>query len=212
MEGSLSTADGIGLTILLASGLLALTRGFVREALSITAVVAASLATLWALPAFSPAARAMVQPSFLGVIGVGILIFLLVYLAVTFVTSSLSTGLASGEDVSVVDRTLGFAFGVLRGLVVLGLGVILIASMTPTNQPPAWITQARLYPLVNATARALQTLAPETSRVGESAPLAPAGEDPIADRIRNDDSAYSNRDRRDLNERLRALEARDEDG
>ncbi len=43
MDGALSAFDGIGLAILLISGLLALVRGFVREALSVTAFVAASL-------------------------------------------------------------------------------------------------------------------------------------------------------------------------
>ena len=66
MDGSLSAFDGIGLTILLVSGLLALVRGFVREALSVTAFVAASLATLWALPAFLGPARELIDPDWLG--------------------------------------------------------------------------------------------------------------------------------------------------
>ena len=209
MDGSLSTFDGIGLAILLASGLLALIRGFVREALSVTAFVAAALATLWSLPVFRGPAAELVQPGIIGVIGVGAFVFILIYLAVTFVTSSLSKGLKSGEDVSVVDRTLGFAFGIVRGLVLLGLGVIFFSGMDETGQPPRWITEARIYPLVNASARALQALAPESSRVGGSRPLARAEDDPIADRIRNDDTPYSRDDQRELDDRLQELEPQD---
>jgi membrane protein required for colicin V production len=214
MDGSLSAFDGIGLTILLVSGLLALVRGFVREALSVTAFVAASLATLWALPAFIGPARDLIDPDWLAPLAIGAVIFLLIYLAVTFVTSSLSNGLAKGDDVNVIDRTLGFAFGVVRGLVLLALGVIFMAATLGTDgRPPAAVTASRIYPLVNATARALQTLAPETSRIAGTRPLPDASDDPIAETIRNDATSYGSRDRNRLDDLIgSATDDQDDDG
>jgi membrane protein required for colicin V production len=214
MDGSLSTFDAIGGTILLISGLLALVRGFVREALSVTAFVAASLATLWAMPAFYEPARAMIDPDWVAPFAVGALVFLIIYLAVTFVTSSLSQGLAKGEDVSVVDRLLGFIFGVVRGLVLLALGVIFYtAAFGVDGRPPEQITSARIYNMVNATARALQVLAPESSRIGETAPLADPDDDPIAETIRNDDTSYGRRDRNRLDDLIgETMDGQDDDG
>lgn len=214
MDGSLSAFDGIGFTIVLVSGLLALVRGFVREALSVTAFVAASLATLWSLPAFIGPAREMIDPDWVAPLAVGGLIFIIIYLAVTFVTSSLSKGLAKGEDVNVVDRTLGFVFGVVRGLVLLGLAVIFLAATFGENgRPPSWVTTARIYPVVNATARALQVLAPETSRIAETAPLPAAADDPIAQTIRNDDTSYGRRDRNRLDDLIGSTtDDQDDDG
>tara|TARA_R110000868_G_scaffold26347_2_gene101517 strand:- start:10137 stop:10781 length:645 start_codon:yes stop_codon:yes gene_type:complete len=214
MDGSLSAFDGIGLTILLVSGLLALVRGFVREALSVTAFVAASLATLWALPAFIGPARDLIDPDWLAPLAIGAVIFLLIYLAVTFVTSSLSNGLAKGEDVNVIDRTLGFAFGVVRGLVLLALGVIFMAATLGTDgRPPEAVTASRIYPLVNATARALQTLAPETSRIAGTRPLPDAAYDPIAETIRNDAASYGSRDRNRLDDLIGSTtDDQDDDG
>ena len=214
MDGALSAFDGIGLAILLISGLLALVRGFVREALSVTAFVAASLAALWSLPVFIGPAREIIDPDWLAPVAVGAAVFILIYLAVTFVTSSLSRGLAKGEDVNVVDRTLGFAFGVVRGLVLLGLGVIFMAAtMGESGRPPDWVTQARIYPLVGATARALQTLAPETSRLAETRPLPYGEDDPIAETIRNNDSSYGSRDRNRLDDLIGSTtDDQDEDG
>jgi membrane protein required for colicin V production len=201
MDGSLNPADGFGLFVLLVSGLLALLRGFVREALSVTAFVAASLATLWSYPALIGPARGMIDPDWLAPVAAVTFIFLLIYLAVTFVTSSLSTGLAKGEEVNVVDRTLGFSFGILRGLVILGLATIVAAqTLGHQGQPPTFITEARIYPLVNATARALQTLAPEGSRIANSQPMPDAAYDPIAETIRNDDTTYRSRDRNRLDD------------
>jgi membrane protein required for colicin V production len=214
MDGSLSLFDGIGLTILLVSGLLALVRGFVREALSVTASVAAALATLWSLPAFIGPAREMIDPDWVAPLVVGGVVFVTIYLAVTFVTSSLSSGLAKGEEVNVVDRTLGFAFGVVRGLVLLGLAVIASAAIFGTDgRPPPGITEARIYPLVNATARALQTLAPETSRIADTDPLPDARNDPIAETIRNDDTSYGRRDRNRLDDLIGSnTDDQDDDG
>ena len=132
----------------------------------------------------------------------------------TFVTSSLSKGLAKGEDVNVVDRTLGFAFGVARGLVLLGLGVILFAAtLGEDGRPPSWITQAKIYPVVNATARALQTLAPETSHIAETRPLPRSSSDPIAETIRNDDTSYGRRDRNRLDDLIgSATDDQEDDG
>ncbi len=179
MDGSL--VDGIGGMILLASGLLALVRGFVREALSVTAFVTAALATLWSAPVFNSPARDIIDPDWLAPLAVGGLVFLVIYLAVTFVTSSISHGLAKGEDVNVVDRLLGFVFGIIRGLVLLAIGVLIIAAAFGENgRPPSWVTTARIYPVVNATARALQVLAPETSRIAETDRLPAASDDPIA--------------------------------
>jgi membrane protein required for colicin V production len=201
MDGSLSTFDLIGLTVLFASGLLALVRGFVREALSVTAFVSASLATLWSLPAFYEPAREMIDPDWLAPFAIGGFIFVLIYLAVTFVTSSLSTGLARGEEVNVVDRTLGFTFGIVRGLVLLGLGVIVLTSASGSNgHPPSFITEARIYPLVNATARALQTMAPESSRIAQTTPLQDAIRGARVEDNKNDEAAYGRRDRNRLND------------
>jgi membrane protein required for colicin V production len=214
MGESLSFFDMAGLSVLLVSGLLALVRGFVREALSMTAAVAAALATIWSLPAFTGPARDIIDPDWLAPLVVGGLVFVVIYLAVTFVTSSLSSGLAKGEEVNVVDRTLGFAFGVVRGLVLLGLGVIFAAQIFGTDgRPPRDITEARIYPLVNATARALQSLSPETSRIANTDPLPDARNDPIAETIRNDDTSYGRRDRNRLDDLIGSnTDDQDDDG
>lgn len=177
MEG-LSAFDGIALAILIGSGLMALMRGFVREALSVTGFVAAALAALWARPVFIGLAREFIPSALVAnIVTLGV-IFLLVFLAVSFVTGGLVKNVKEGEDVGVVDRALGFVFGLIRGLVILGLILIVFASATPGSAAPAWMAQSRIYPLVNASARVLQTLAPEDSRVGQSPAIeAPSGEE-----------------------------------
>tara|TARA_R110002072_G_scaffold28369_6_gene91238 strand:- start:423 stop:1049 length:627 start_codon:yes stop_codon:yes gene_type:complete len=208
MDG-LSAFDGIALVILVGSGLMALVRGFVREALSVTAFVAAALASLWARPVFIGLGREFIPNDLIANIAVLGVVFVLVFLAVSFVTGSLTKRTKEGEDVGVVDRALGFVFGLLRGLVFLGLLLIVFASANPGAQAPDWMRDARIYPLVNASARALQSLAPEDSRIARTPPISA---DDTAEPDRNEDgTAYDRRERDRLNDLInRAGEDDDE--
>ncbi|XBQ15502.1 MAG: CvpA family protein [Oceanicaulis sp.] len=162
MDAMFSAFDLFALLVLFTSGVMALMRGFVREALTVTAFVAAALAALWTRPVFAGILEGAIGgPLTANLISMAV-VFVLVYLAVSFITQSLQKNVKSGEDVPTVDRTLGFAFGVVRGLVLLGLLVLVFNNAMPGAQP-AWLTDAQIYPLVDATADLLQQLAPEGS-------------------------------------------------
>ncbi len=181
MDQSLIGFDLFALGVLFISGVMALMRGFVREALTVTAFVAAALAALWTRPVFASLLLDVVGSGLIANIVAMVAVFILVYLAVSFVTSSLQKNVKSGEDVTVIDRTLGFVFGLVRGLVLLGLLVLVIKN---TMSNPSWMTGARLYPLANASAQLLQTLAPDGSWVARQP------DDPIArelERINEED-------------------------
>ena len=181
MEAGLAGFDLFALLVLFVSGILALMRGFVREALTIAAFVAAALAALWSRPVFAGLLEGLVgSPLIANTIALAG-VFVLVYLAVSFVTSSLQPGPKAGEDVNVIDRSLGFIFGLVRGLILLGLFVLVLRNTLPGAQPE-WLQGARIYPLANATATLLQRLAPEGSwaegaRESEAPDAPPTDED-----------------------------------
>jgi len=168
MGAGLAGFDVIALVVIFISGVMALMRGFVREALTVTAFVAAALGALWMRPVFADLAFELVTSPVLANAIALIVIFLLIYLAVSFVTRSLVKHVKEGEDVSVIDRTAGFAFGVVRGLVLLGLVVLVFQNAAPGSQPD-WLRGAKVYPLANATAQLLQTLAPDGSWASDAA-------------------------------------------
>jgi membrane protein required for colicin V production len=178
VDGSVTAFDAVVLGVLLLSGLLALVRGFVREALSVAAFIAAALGALWMLPVLRDPLRGVIQPAWAADITAVVGAFLLIFLAVTLVTSSISKQLGRGDEPGLLDRLAGLAFGVVRGLVVLALFVLAYTWVRP-SEPSRWLTEARLYPLISSTAAALQELAPETSRVATT-PLPPAASQPAA--------------------------------
>lgn len=168
MDASLAGFDLFALLVLFVSGVMALMRGFVREALTITAFVGAALAALWSQPVMGAVAREFIGSALIAnLIAMGI-VFLVVYLAISFVTSSLQRSVKEGEEVNVVDRSLGFVFGVVRGILLLGLIVLVFKNTLPGAQPN-WLRGARVYPLAEATASLLQSLAPEGTWAGSTA-------------------------------------------
>jgi membrane protein required for colicin V production len=63
--------------------------------------------------------------------------------------------------VGVLDRTLGFVFGALRGLLLVVIGFMFFVWLVPEENQPEWITEARSKPFLEQTGEALISLLPE---------------------------------------------------
>jgi len=219
MEPAITGFDWAVLAVLMASGLLALTRGFVRELLSVSAFLAAAFVSLFMFPVLREPARAVIPIGWLADLAAIGVVFLLVYLAVTLVTSSLSKRVRGEEEPGLIDRLAGFGFGLARGVVLLALFVIVIAAVHPPDRPPGWMVQARLYPMLNATAIALQDLAPEGSTVAErQLPGAEPPREETAAATREDaaeppaeETGYEQRQRRSLDQLITTKSDDDEE-
>ncbi|MBI1236825.1 CvpA family protein [Hyphobacterium indicum] len=200
--GGLTPVDGAILLFIGASAYHALVRGFVSEALSMTAAIVAAIAALWSRPLFVTLADDFVPSGWLANLVTLAVIFALVFMAVSFLTAPMRANVKRGDDVGFLDRTLGFFFGIVRALLALGFFLI-ISSLANQGQPPSQLTDARLYPLVNTSARLLQSLAPGDSHIGRTEAISPA-ETPA-------ERAYDERDRNRLDE-LIGTASEDDDG
>src|SRR5215469_13191462 len=105
-------------------------RGFVSESLSIVAWAAAAFATLWFAPSIAPFVRARMSMPFVGTLLAYGGIFLAVLLPLSFVTYRFSQSVKN-SPVGPADQILGGAFGVLRGLAVIGLAYIVFSLIVP---------------------------------------------------------------------------------
>ncbi|MBI3708148.1 MAG: CvpA family protein [Proteobacteria bacterium] len=165
--------DLVVVGVVLISGLIALARGFVREVLSLVGWVGAALFTLWSFSHARPYARAWIESPLLADIATGVALFLASLIVFSLVGHGLSS-LVRKSALSALDRTLGFVFGLARGVVLLALAYIALASwvLTPGEERP-WLQQARSLPLIEKTADLLRRLAPpefraQTRAAGES--------------------------------------------
>lgn len=157
--------DSVAVGVVLLSSALALTRGFVREALSIASFVVAALVTIFTLPVFRDVAMNWIHSELFATATTVAVVFLVTYLVMAYATARLSGVVKLHRHIGVLDRTAGFAFGAVRGMVLLAVALLGWNFLAKPDQTPDWVSKSRVYPAVNATAHALQSLAPKTAPV-----------------------------------------------
>ncbi len=156
--------DILVLIIVGISALLAFARGFVRELLSMAALVIGVLAAVWGLPAFRDAVRGMLQPNWVADTATVVGIFLLVYIAVRVITGRIHEWVHDSEPLGILDRSAGILFGVARGFVIAAIPVLLLNSVAKKEMRPKFITEAHLYPFLAITAEGVKAFTPGATK------------------------------------------------
>jgi len=155
----MSSIDILLMVVLLASMLLGVWRGLVFEVLSVAGWVAAFFAAQWyAVPVADRLPLVEMAEPLRYAVG-----FVLVFVAVVFVSGFLAWLVKRGiEKIGLrpVDRTLGAAFGVLRGVVLL-LAVALVVNLTPFKDAPVW-QQSQGVQWLNAGLHGIKGMVPLT--------------------------------------------------
>jgi membrane protein required for colicin V production len=152
--------DIILLVVMLISALLAMVRGFMREVLSIASWAAAALLTLYAYPRLKPVVLQYfsneVVASVLTVGGV----FLGTLLIVSVVTIKISDTILDSR-VGALDRTLGFLFGLARGLVIVVVAFLFFNWLVPDRSQPEWVKNAKSLVVLKRTGDSLMSMLPD---------------------------------------------------
>src|ERR1700681_5031095 len=134
--------DVILIGVMLISAVLAMIRGFMREILSIAAWVLAALATLYSYGKLLPYAKSYVNNDIVATGAVVAGTFLLTLLVVSVVTVRFSD-MVLDSRVGALDRTLGFLFGLARGLIIVVVAFLFFAWLVPSKTQPAWVANAK---------------------------------------------------------------------
>ena len=152
--------DVLLLVVMLISGLLAMIRGFMREILSIAAWGLAALATLYAYPRVTPIVQQYVANDAVakGIAVVGV--FLVTLLAVSIITVRISDMILDSR-VGALDRTLGFLFGLGRGLIILVAAYLFFDFFVPDSKKPEWVNGAKSKVVLSGTGAWLKAQLPE---------------------------------------------------
>ena len=152
--------DVVVAAIIIASTVYAAYRGLVSETLSIFAWIAAAFATLYFGPWLAHLTRDMISPYWLGVVVGYSAVFLVVLIPLSFMSYRLSEGMKRSQ-ISPIDRALGGAFGVVRGLAIIGIAYLIFSAIVPIPSQSGWIANARLLPLIQGSAEVVASLVPD---------------------------------------------------
>ena len=205
---SISVVDIVAGVVILVSAGLAASRGLMRETLAILSWVLAGYLAILFFPTFRPMARGVISPAWLADAADFVVLFVIVLVPLSFMSFRMAEGVKKSE-IGPVDRALGFVFGIARGLVVIGAAYIAFGYLVPPAKDPAWLTGARVYPIVQKTSVLLRSIVPN---VGIGAPLvdgqtAGATVSPPAKAAASDNTTYGAAERRTLDRLLHATGA-----
>src|SRR5580704_500118 len=150
------------------SAVFAFARGFVREALSIVAWIGAGFITLYGFSAVYAMVDPMVHNPLLSqLIAVGGT-FLVSLIVLTVITGIVARRVRS-SGLSSIDRTLGFIFGLARGILLVSLAYLFVENVVQANDRPPWLKEAKSGPYLHEGAEMLRTVLPESLRMKSTA-------------------------------------------
>lgn len=151
----------IGLiAIILISALLAMLRGFTREILAIASWGAAALAAIYFHPIVLPYVKPYVSKDVVAMALSAAIVFFVVLIIVSVITIKISDAILDSK-VGPLDRSLGFVFGAVRGLLLCVIAFVFFTWLVPENSQPNWVKDARMKPLLQSTGTKLMAMLPD---------------------------------------------------
>ena len=171
--------DIVAVLILLASAVISILRGFIREVLTIFGLVGGALAAYVGGPLLSPTISGWLgitdgdeEQKFLDLLPypmvANILAYAVIFIIFVIIFSILSHFLAASIKnfgLGAIDRTLGMVFGIVRGVLFLGLLYLPIHYLVEEEQMEEWdwleTSQSRVY--LNATSGWISGFIPSES-------------------------------------------------
>jgi membrane protein required for colicin V production len=168
--------DVVVLAVVGVSAIIAFLRGFVREMLTIGSWLGAALVTLYGFAPLLPHMRGWINNE---IVAAGCTIAAL-FLSSLIVFSVISHQLAKfvhGSALSAVDRSLGVAFGVLRGGILVSLAYMAFIWLKPEGT--TMLEEAKTLPMMQRGAEMLRNVVPTDLGDRLPAELAPRPARPI---------------------------------
>ena len=152
--------DIILIGVMLISALLAMIRGFMREVLSIAAWVIAAGVTLYSYAKLLPFAKTYFNNDIVAAAVVVGGTFLGTLLIVSIITVRFSD-MVLDSRIGALDRTLGFLFGLARGLVIVVVAFLFFAWLVPDRSQPDWVRSAKSRVVLQGTGDWLMSMLPD---------------------------------------------------
>jgi membrane protein required for colicin V production len=163
------------IAVILISAMLAMVRGFTREVMAILSWGVAAAAAVYFYPLLLPKLADPASPIFISKAAIrpyaaGAAIFFVALIIVSLFTIRISDAVLDSR-IGALDRSLGFLFGAVRGLLLCAIAFIFFNWLAPeaNNLAPnsssalrkQWLENSRSLPLLKATSDQLLSLLPD---------------------------------------------------
>lgn len=151
--------DGILIGFTLVSAVLAMVRGFSREVLSVASWGIAAASAFFFYKQATPLVTPYIESETIAQVVAASGIFVIVLIVVSVITMKMADFIIDSR-IGALDRTLGFLYGAVRGILVVAVGLLFFNWLVASHQPP-WIAEAKSLPLLDGIGKRLQNLLPD---------------------------------------------------
>lgn len=158
----LNNLDVIILIVVGISALIALSRGLVKEVLSIIGWVLGTTAIIYMLPVLTPIASLYIKTGWLAG-AVTSLFILLTFLIIWILFTGRIVGKIRNSKLSNLDRMLGLFFGIIRAFLLVILSYILISWMIPKDKQAEVLQESKYFNIAGQFAQPIEALIPEST-------------------------------------------------
>ncbi|WP_019220476.1 CvpA family protein [Bartonella senegalensis] len=156
----ITVLDGIVVAVILFSAFLAMLRGFSREILSLISWAIAAVVTLFLFKPVLPFFEKYISNKMVALITTLIVIFIIVLIITSIITMKISDFIIDSR-IGIFDRTIGFIFGALRGLLIMVIGMLLINALVKPEQQPDWLKDAKTRPIIDSLGQKVWDILPK---------------------------------------------------
>lgn len=163
--------DIILLAILLISAGLGYLQGALKELVSLASLVLALAVAILGFRHMEPVVDSWINPDWAAPPLTFLLLFAGAYLGLRVAGAGLAGGLRQARLLNALDRAIGFAFGLVRATLFLGVCNLAFTAATPAGYAPSWLTGSLFYPLTARSADLIRALTPKgLNLAGQVAP------------------------------------------
>lgn len=149
---------GVGVLVLI-SAILATARGLTREVLSLATWAGSAAIAIYMWQYHPDIARQYIAEQIVADIATVVVTFIVALIVLHLLTMRVADFVVDSR-VGPIDRTLGFVFGVLRGILIAIVITIFGTWLLPNNLP-SWAAQSQTLPHLQSMGQTLISLLPE---------------------------------------------------
>jgi membrane protein required for colicin V production len=149
---------GVGILVLI-SAILATARGLTREVLSLATWAGSAAIAIYMWQFHPEIARQYIQEEIVADVATVVVTFIVALIVLHLITMRIADFVVDSK-IGPLDRTLGFVFGVLRGILIAVVVVIFGTWLLGQNLPP-WASESKSLPMLRGFGDSLIAALPD---------------------------------------------------
>ena len=157
----LNNLDVVFLIITGISALVGIARGMTKELLSLAGWVLAAVAVFYMVPLLDPIMQKYIASKILSSVVSGMLI-LIIFCIIWILTVDKISSVVRSSKLSALDRILGFAFGMARGIIIVILIAMMITTLIPGESKKGVFAESKFFNEAAECAEPLIAMVPQS--------------------------------------------------